>query len=236
MSDKDSDILRKIKALLAKADSTDSPQEAEAFFTAAQRLMVQHRITESQLNVDPAAIQADEIEFFRNRLEADWETRLAHVIIRTNGCEFVLSKDEQKLKIYGEPNDVALVKYFFETTRDAFRRLSKSEWRKNQRSTAALKNQYIRSFLLGACAGLAENIKRMTAETVQDAQAYGLILTNKVDKARAYVMKEGGVKMSRRSSRGPGSDDAYGDGVKAGKSHQLHRPVGGSHGSPKLLN
>src|SRR5579885_1355642 len=42
-------MLDKIRALLAKAEATNYPEEARAFFEGAQRLMVQHSINEAML-------------------------------------------------------------------------------------------------------------------------------------------------------------------------------------------
>lgn len=42
-------MLDKIRALLAKAEATNFPEEARAFFEGAQRLMVQHSINEAML-------------------------------------------------------------------------------------------------------------------------------------------------------------------------------------------
>ena len=230
------EILKKVKALITKAESTDSPAEAETFFTKAQELMVRHRISQADLNtLDPDIIQQDEVAAFKNRLEGEWETILARVIFRTNGCEYVRCKDIAKFKIYGEKHDIALVKYLFETTRDTFRRLSKSQWRNAETHTK--KNQYIRSFLVGACDGLAQQIKRMTAEVVQEtgATTYALMLTNKVVKAREHILAQGGVKQTKTHTT-PGSVEGYVQGVIAGSRHKLHRPVGGQHGSMKSLN
>lgn len=232
-------ILDKIKKLLAKADSTDSPQEAENLFATAQMLMVKHRITQEQLKEqDPEVITQNQVSAFEQRLEGEWETSLARVIFHVNGCDFVRNKHGNKFDIYGASHDVLLVKYLYETTREAFRRLARSEWRKNQHYTETKKNQYIRSFLVGACAGLKEKIRKMTAEVEKETNTagYGLIIANKVEKARAHIMKNPNIVLKRTAGGTAGSTDGYGDGVKAGRNHKLTRPLSGSgSGGHKLL-
>lgn len=234
-------ILAKVKKLLAKAEGTDNPHEAEAFFVAAQKLIAEHRISQAELDaVDQKGdeIGANEVSAFEFRLEGEWETQLAHVIIRTNGCEFMRCKDDKRIEIFGTTEDVMLVKFLFETTRDTFRRLSKVMWRNNKDSEFTKKNQYIRSFLLGACAGLKEKITRMTAEVVQEtgASQYALVLANKVERARAYVIEHRNVRFSKSRTK-VGSDSAFGDGREVGRNHQLSRPLyGGNGSSTKLLS
>jgi hypothetical protein len=46
-ADLDQRMLDRVRALLAKAESTDFPQEADAFTARAQELMARHRIDRS---------------------------------------------------------------------------------------------------------------------------------------------------------------------------------------------
>lgn len=232
-------MLEKIRKLLAKAGSTDSPAEAENLFATAQKLMVKHRISQADLKQDDGPIQSNEVTAFENRLEGEWEVSLARTIFHVNGCDYIRNKHGSKFEVFGSVHDVQLVKYLYETTRECFRRLAKSEWRKNQHSTETKKNQYIRSFLVGACAGLKEKIRKMTAEAEAETKTsgYGLIMANKMQVVRDHIIATQNVVMGKARGGVAGSNDGYGDGVKAGRAHVMHLPVtGGSTNNGNLLN
>lgn len=55
------DVIRKIQALLAKAESTTHEEEADAFFAKAQELMVKHAIDEEALKHAGGNVKAEEI-------------------------------------------------------------------------------------------------------------------------------------------------------------------------------
>lgn len=75
----DADYARRIAALIAKAERTDSPEEAEAFFAGAQRLMTQYRISEAEL---AGARETDDnpIDHELFRLEFPYADARAHVL------------------------------------------------------------------------------------------------------------------------------------------------------------
>jgi hypothetical protein len=237
-------IIDKVKKLLSKAGSTDSPSEAEALFTAAQKLMVKHRIAQNDLDeADQPTILKNEVLCFANRLEGNWELRLARTLSRPNGCDYVYSKikhkytsaaEHNKISFYGTEQDTQLVQFFFETTRETFRRLARSEYRRlnQQGSPMPPKNQFIRSFLLGACDGLASKITKMTADHVQEVKAttYDLALRNQLQTVQDYIKTNLDTK-TVKATRAAGSSEGYAQGVKAGKAHTLHIPVATSTSS-----
>lgn len=55
MTEPDADYLRKIGALLSKAEGTDNEHESEAFFAKAHELMIRHAIDEQQVRAAGAA-------------------------------------------------------------------------------------------------------------------------------------------------------------------------------------
>lgn len=226
----------KIQHLLAKAGSTDSPQEAEALFVKAQELMVKWRIEESQLEEQQETnIEQNDVSCFKRKLEGNWELKLAGALCRPNGCDYTYGKHSQRIILYGAAKDVELVKYFIETTRETFRRIARKEYsallKKYGKHDPDLpkKNKYIRSFLLGACAGLADKMERMTRYTVQqtdgvDAQSYGLIVRTALEKVENHIMENVAVKVVKSRTH-VGDLSAFSNGVKTGKNHSLHIPV-----------
>lgn len=56
------DIVEKIEALLKQADSTEHPEERDAFYAGARRLMVKHSIEEADLNLARGVTESPETE------------------------------------------------------------------------------------------------------------------------------------------------------------------------------
>jgi hypothetical protein len=225
-------IIAKIQKLLAKAGSTDSPQEAEALFTMAQSLMVKHRIEQSALNVtDESEVLHNAVQCFKFRLEGNWEVKLASTIARPNCCDTIYNKHTGVITFYGVQQDIDLVLYLFETTRETFRRISKSEFRKGTKENTIQdgKNKFIRSFLLGACYGLSTKIQQMTAQHVEESgsKGYEIMITSALEKVKNYMSANANFK-TVKSNTTPGSVEGFTAGVKTGKNHSLNAPITGT--------
>ena len=234
-----SNILSKIIKLLEKAGSTDSPAEAESLFAMAQKLMVKHRISQSDLNVTPQdEILESEVLCFVNKLEGNWELKLARVLSRPNCCDYIYSKFKSrfsknvsafnKICFFGADQDIQLVKFFFETTRETFRRIARSEYRRliKQGEIIPNKNSFIRSFLIGACEGLGSKLQTVTAEQVKESGStgYELIARTALEKVQQHIKTTQDIK-SVKSRTSIGSSQGFAQGVETGKKHSLHIPV-----------
>lgn len=124
-------VMDKIKKLLLKADSTDSPQEAEALFVKANKMMIRYKISQANidsLNNDPSEILTNEVKFGLVSLEGKWEIELMSAICRHQGCKFVWGTRTKIFTIYGSQTDTELVKYFFEGARRIFRQVSRKAY------------------------------------------------------------------------------------------------------------
>lgn len=81
-------IVEKIKALLAKARSTDHEAEAEAFFAKAYELMTNYQLDIGDLFTgDPMG--QDDVYFRANRGGVDWDSRLMFAVARYFGCKAI---------------------------------------------------------------------------------------------------------------------------------------------------
>jgi hypothetical protein len=72
----DSKILSRIKALLAKANSTDNEHEAEAFLAKAQELLQQHQLNASALGDFDDPILAAQVAFSAAAKSPSWHKNL----------------------------------------------------------------------------------------------------------------------------------------------------------------
>jgi hypothetical protein len=83
-------MLAKIRALLAKAESTTFPEEAEALSTKAQELMARHRIDHVLLDVGLAAHDAPVgRRIWLDDPYADAKSQLLHTVARVNRCQSI---------------------------------------------------------------------------------------------------------------------------------------------------
>lgn len=107
------DYMRIVQGLLAKAQSTDHPDEADAFLAKAQRLMADHAIDEAML---AAATPADRAvaTSITVMCEAPYATAKAVLlsgIADTNGCKAIRTATgaNQTIVVFGFDTDLAHV-------------------------------------------------------------------------------------------------------------------------------
>lgn len=113
-ADLDQRILDRVRALLAKAESTDFPEEAEAFTAKAQELMARHRIDHALLiattgeREQPATRRVG----IDNPYEAP-KTLLLQVVAEANSCRAVWSKRFGFTSVVGFPADLESTELLF---------------------------------------------------------------------------------------------------------------------------
>lgn len=108
--------LRRVQALIAQAESTQYPDEAETFLAKAQELMARHAIDESMLQPehDRAAIVSDNVA-----VEAPYASARASLlgqVARANGCRLVVcssGRGTQHCVLVGRRPDVESTRLLF---------------------------------------------------------------------------------------------------------------------------
>src|SRR4029077_16640045 len=110
----DERLLGKIRALLAKAESTEFAEEAEALSARAQELMAKYSIDHALL----AAQSGDREEPSGRRIPVDSpyeepKGTLLNVIALVNRCRAVWSKDVGLMTVVGFPADLDAVELLF---------------------------------------------------------------------------------------------------------------------------
>ncbi|WP_315971618.1 DUF2786 domain-containing protein, partial [Streptomyces buecherae] len=112
-------FLERVRALLAKAESTEFPEEAEALTAKAQQLMARHSIDEALLAApDPArpggpgALDDDGPRACRIGVEGPYESAkalLLDAVAEANRCQAVWSAEFAFSTVVGYPADLELV-------------------------------------------------------------------------------------------------------------------------------
>lgn len=108
-------VLDKVRALLAKAESTDFDAEAEAFTAKAQELMARHRIDQAALVRDGGG-STHEVVGRRIGIDdpyADAKASLLAGICVANGARAVWTKHAGFTTVFGSPGEVDIVEELF---------------------------------------------------------------------------------------------------------------------------
>lgn len=116
-SDQQSRTLRKVRALLAKAESTEFEAEADAFTAKAQDLMTRHSIDEALL-ADGAGLGVDVrgIRVLVDHPYALEKARLLDVVARANRTRAIWHDFSSCMTIVGVPTDLVQVEMLFTST------------------------------------------------------------------------------------------------------------------------
>ena len=243
-------LIEKIKKILLKAGSTDSQEEAEALFVKASEMMIKFKIEQSQIDsaIDENSLTEDEITCGEFSLEGKWELELASALTKYNGTYFLFdSRKKYKVTLGGDKHDIQMVKYFFETARATFRRLSREQYLVRKKMVMAAnpsfslkeleyykympyRSVFIRSFLLGCSMGLGEKLREMQRQTVSQhdtTQSYGLMLRNQLEKSKGFMLDKHKPK-NVTTPKAFGDQQAIRTGFEVGKNHNLTIGVTGS--------
>jgi hypothetical protein len=113
-ADLDQRMLDRVRALLAKAESTDFPEEADAFTAKAQELMARHRIDHALLVATTG--ERDQPVTRRVSIDNPYEapkTLLLQVVAEANSCRAVWMKRFGFTTIVGFPTDLDSTELLF---------------------------------------------------------------------------------------------------------------------------
>ncbi|MFI9363639.1 DUF2786 domain-containing protein [Kitasatospora sp. NPDC053057] len=161
-------MLARIRALLAKAESTEYPEEAEALTAKAQQLMAQHSIDEAL--VAAAAADRDTPAALRIGVDNPYEgpkTMLLDAVAAANRCRVVWAKEFGFCTVIGFDGDLDGVELLYTSLLvQATHALNKAGSGKDSRSKA-----FRQSFLVAYAARIRERLTAATERTTSAAAA-----------------------------------------------------------------
>lgn len=105
--------LDKVRALLAKAESTTFPAEAEAYTAKAQQLIARHSIDASLLRGEASASEVTSTRIWLSDPYADAKATLLHLVARNSGGRSVHSVDMGFCTVFGFPDDLAAIELLY---------------------------------------------------------------------------------------------------------------------------
>lgn len=159
----DNRVLERVRALLAKAESTDFPAEAEAYSAKAQELIARHSIEEALTSVDRA-----EVVPFARRIGVDhpYESEKANLldaVARANHCHTVWSPELGFSTVFGFDADIDGVELLYTSLLvQANRAMARDEPAKGKARIKAFR----RSFLVAYAARIGERLAQTTRHEI----------------------------------------------------------------------
>lgn len=169
----DERILGRVRAFLAKAESTPYPAEAETFTAAAQALMARHSIDHALLMATGRA-PGDEPGGRRIGVDNPYEaakTTLLTAIASANRCRCVWSKELGFATVVGYPTDLDIVEVLFTSL---LVQATAAMTRAGQLSAAggrARSRTFRQSFLVSYAVRIGERLTQATQEQTDSAAA-----------------------------------------------------------------
>lgn len=168
-------MLERVRALLAKAESTTFPKEAEAFTAKAQELMARHAINQAMLDVGRTAGPADVVGW-RIGIDDPYAAAKSLLLDRiavANRCRAVWSKRLWFSTVFGTRSDLEMVEILFTSLlvqgTDAMLRAGRAVDRSGRSRTRSFRQ----SFLVAYATRIGERLSATTAEVVADAERRG---------------------------------------------------------------
>ncbi|MFF5227457.1 DUF2786 domain-containing protein [Dactylosporangium sp. NPDC000521] len=220
-------LLDRVRALLAKAESTTYPAEAETYTAKAQELVARHSIDEALLVARGAA--TDVVPFAR-RIGVDHpyeseKAALLDAVAGANRCHAVWSPELGFATVLGFDTDIDAVDLLHTSLLvQANRAMSAAEPPGGKAGRARLKT-FRQSFLVGFAVRIGERLSQAAAAAALPTDAASDLLP--VLAARDAQVRETMERVFPRTVRGRGtrvdSDEGWDSGRAAADRAALHR-------------
>ena len=174
----DERMLSRIRALLAKAESTEFTEEAEALSARAQELMAKYSIDHALL----AARSGEKEEPAGRRIAVDNpyespKTTLLNVVAEANRCRAIWSKDVGLVTVVGFPADLDVVELLFTSllvqANTAMLRAGGKKDQLGRSRTRAFRQSFLISYAIRIGERLAEAATHAEKEAVAEQEAIG---------------------------------------------------------------
>lgn len=169
----DERILARVRALLAKAESTSFPAEAETFTAGAQALMARHSIDHALLAATGRA-PADEPTGRRIGIDAPYEApkmSLLDAVASANRCRAVWAKPFGFATVVGYPTDLDTVEILFTSLLVQASAAMTREGTRAYRGGGSRTRAFRQSFLLSYAHRIRERLTEATRQETATAAA-----------------------------------------------------------------
>lgn len=168
----DDRLLRRIRGLLAKAESTEFPDEAESLTAKAQELMTRHAIDAALLDAGPSPSRGPAVGTRRVHVQDPYvraKMQLLAAVAEANDVRVVWYSGVGIANLVGLRGDLAAIELLFTSLLlQAARALSAAERPQGRRSAS---RSFRRSFLLGFAHRIGERLQSARRSATAEAAA-----------------------------------------------------------------
>jgi hypothetical protein len=167
----DERILARVRALLAKAESTNYPAEAETFTAGAQALMARHSIDHAMLTATGEA-PSDEPTGRRIGIDNPYEApkaTLLDAVASANRCRAVWAREFGFATVVGYPTDLDTVEVLFTSLLVQATTAMTREGSRTYRGGGSRTRSFRQSFLLSYAHRIRERLTETTRHETETA-------------------------------------------------------------------
>jgi Protein of unknown function (DUF2786) len=180
----DQKVLSRVRALLAKAESTAFPAEAEALSAKAQELMNRHAFERALLDADqhqPQTATSTRLWLDSPYLEA--KSHLVAAIAAANRCKSIFHPDLGFVALVGDPLDLDITELLATSLLVQATRAMVAEGRRISRTGTSRTRSFRQSFLIAYAARIGERLDEAASRAVE-AEADDRLLPVLADRSR----------------------------------------------------
>jgi hypothetical protein len=227
-------VLEKVRGLLAKAESTEFPAEAEALTAKAQQLMARHRIEETMLEHGASAGRGRPtmLQVTVDAPHAEAKVRILFAVAEANTCTVIWTPGLRRASVFGFADDLVAVETLFTSL---LVQATVAVQRAGSRRDASGRNRTVsfrRSFLIAFAARIGERLRdavdaEVAAATTATAAGADLVLLLDRRAAEVDAVAREAFPRTRRMSTSVGSLEGW----HAGAACADRADLGGSAGA-----
>ena len=230
------DKIRKIKAMFEGAKSEG---EAQTFAAMMQRMMLQHNIDMSDIEVERMEMDEPVTEQWFNpegkdakakRTRSYWMEDLAAIVARAHFCDIAVNEKSSLIMLIGRRSNIEVAEFMIVTLSRLVHKMALREWWKEWRrrggEASHEENRRVRGELLGYRVSYVKSFTRRLAEryaeerrkaTGPDATSTALVRVNQAEAATKAFMAEkfAGSKPAKEITKY--KDTSHAAGWRAGR-------------------
>lgn len=236
--------LNKLKNLADGAAAIGSMEEAAVAAEKYQILLLKHNLSEAEVNEHS---QQKKIEMLVGNFDSDeysdyikdvlWVQKLGKAVTYSCMCQFLKMDRGGKYLIIGDKTNVSVALYIIDQLVIKITNAMLVSHMKYKGSET--KKQFYHGFLVGCVEVVSKKLYESERMAVAEDNKLAIVVRDKRQESRDYMLNNYRVTMSRGRSLGTNSNDGYGNGRQAGSGINIHKGVngngGGSYGG-KMLN
>lgn len=229
-------VIDRIVKLLKLSTNNPSVEEAASAAAMAQRLMLEHQISQAEVEEGeeeptPEEIILDSVEVPGKRL-ATWRVNLWFAVAEGNNCKPILtpghykSRTKPKLKAVGRQSNIDATLYMYAWLSKEIDYLTKEAKIINWNHDRGEGRRFANSFRLGAVDEISRRLKEQKAEVYKQAEDRGATTALVRVKDDAIAVKNQFKKFFPKTkgwngASGATDNDGYSQGKKAGAGINL---------------